>query len=145
METAEMGRVTCKVRVENAIDTAEVRMGKRAPAAVRSIEIPDALVDTGATTLALPASLVRQLGLDGPTAVKRSRNTTGEYQARMFGPARLWIEDRDMVLDVLEVADGCPPLVGQIPLEFMQMVVDMANHRVVKSPANGGEWVLDMF
>jgi hypothetical protein len=57
----------------------------------------------------------------------------------------LWIEDRDMVLDVLEVADGCPALVGQIPLEFMQMVVDMANHRVTKSPANGGEWVLDMF
>ena len=145
METVEMGRVTCKIRVENAIDTARVRMGEIPATAVRSVELPDALVDTGATTLALPATLVQRLGLDGPTAVKRSRNPTGEHQARMFGPARLWIEDRDMVLDVLEVADGCPALVGQIPLEFMQMVVDMANHRVTKSTTNGGEWVLDMF
>ena len=145
METVDMGRVTCKVRVENAVDGARAHLGEIPATAVRSVEIPDALVDTGATTLALPAPLLRRLGLDTPTATKRSRNTTGEYQAKLYGPARLWIEDRDMVLDVLEVADGCPVLVGQIPLEYMQMVVDMANHRVTKSTANGGEWVLDMF
>jgi hypothetical protein len=52
METVEMGRVTCKIRVENAIDTARVRMGEISATAVRSVELSDALVDTGATTLA---------------------------------------------------------------------------------------------
>jgi hypothetical protein len=50
-----------------------------------------------------------------------------------------------MTLDVMEVAEECPVLVGQIPLEYMQLVIDMANHKVEKSPANNGEWVLDMF
>jgi hypothetical protein len=43
-----------------------------------------------------------------------------------------------------ELAEGGPPLLGQLALECMQMVVDPADHRVTKSPANGGEWILDM-
>jgi len=140
-----MGRVTCKAKVENAIDAAEVRQGKRKPTDVRTVEINDALVDTGASTLALPTSLLRQLGLDTPTSTKRSRNTTGEYVAKLYGPVRLWIDDRDITLDALEVEDGCPVLIGQIPLEHMQYVVDMTSHRLVPSSANGGEWILDMY
>ena len=45
----------------------------------------------------------------------------------------------------MEVADDCPVLIGQLPLEHLQLVVDMTNHRIVPSPANGGEWILDMF
>ena len=89
--------------------------------------------------------MLRQLGLDIPVTTKRSRNTTGEYMVRLFGPVRLWIGDRDITLDAMEVADGCPVLIGQIPLEHLQLVVDMANHRLEKSPANGGEWILDMY
>lgn len=95
--------------------------------------------------MALPTSMLRQLGLDIPVTTKRSRNTTGEYMVRLFGPVRLWIGDRDITLDAMEVADGCPVLIGQIPLEHLQLVVDMANHRLEKSPANGGEWILDMY
>ncbi len=145
METADVGRVTCKVRVENIDDQLRAGRGEIPATAVRTLVIEDALVDTGASTLALPKAMLRQLGLDVPSTTKRSRNTTGEYVAKLYGPLRLWIEDRDMTLDALEVEDGCPALIGQIPLEHMQMVVDMANHGVTKSPANGGEWVLDMF
>lgn len=143
--TSFMGRVTCEARVENAIDAVQAQQGKIAPSEVRAVTITDALVDTGATTLGLPAAMLRQLGLDKPVSSKRSRNTTGEYEVKMYGPVRLWILGRDIALDAMEVADGCPVLIGQIPLEHMQLVVDMANHRIAKSPANGGEWILDMF
>lgn len=145
LKEAFVGRVTCEAKVENAIDSARARAGEIAADAVRTIRINDALIDTGASTLALPTSMLRQLGLDIPVTTKRSRNTTGEYEAKLYGPARLWIGDRDMTLDVLEVDDGCPVLIGQLPLEHMQLIVDMANHRLAKSPANGGEWILDMF
>lgn len=145
VKEAIMGRVTVEARVENAIDSARARAGEISPEQVRSVVVTDALVDTGASTLALPASMLRQLGLDIPVTTKRSRNTTGEYVVRLFGPVRLWIGDRDMTLDAMEVDDGCPVLIGQIPLEHLQLVVDMANHRLEKSPANGGEWILDMF
>ncbi len=58
---------------------------------------------------------------------------------------RLTIHGRDITLDATEVDDGCPVLIGQIPLEHLQLVVDMANHRLEKSLANGGEWIMDMF
>lgn len=145
VRTNYMGRVTCEAKVENAVDAALARQGKVDAAGVRTVSISDALIDTGASTLALPTSILRQLGLETPTSTRRSRNTTGTYEVKMYGPVRLWIGDRDITLDAMEVDDGCPVLIGQIPLEHLQLVVDMANHRLVPSPANGGEWILDMF
>lgn len=140
-----VGRVTCEAKVESTADLLRVRAGEMTPDKVRTLIINDALVDTGASTLGLPTSLLRQLGLDTPTSSRRSRNTTGEYRVNVFGPVRLTVLGRDITLDALEVADGCPVLIGQIPLEHLQLVVDMANHRLAHSPANGGEWVMDLF
>ena len=140
-----MGRVTCKAKIENALDSAQARMGQLSVEKVLTITIEDALVDTGASTLALPAKMLRQLGLDIPSSTRRSRNTTGSYEVKSYGPVRLTIFDRYITLDAMEVADECPVLIGQIPLEHLQLVVDMVNHRVEKSPANGGEWVLDAY
>lgn len=140
-----MGRVTCKVKIENTEDLILVRRGDLSPDKVRTIEIEDALIDTGASTLGLPGKMLRQLGLDKVVSTRRTRNTTGSYEVRVFGPVRLTIFDRDITLDAMEVADECPVLIGQIPLEHLQLVVDMTTHRVEKSPANGGEWILEAY
>ena len=122
-----------------------MRRGELASDQVRTIHITDALVDTGASTLGLPASMLRQLGLNAPITTKHTRNTTGAYEVKIYGPVRLWIFERDMVLDAMEVADGCPALIGQLPLEHMQLVSGHGESPLEKSPANGGEWILDMF
>lgn len=145
VRTHYTGRVTCEATVENAIDAARARMGEIPASDVRTVPIADALIDTGASTLALPTSMLRQLGLDTPVSTRRSRNTTGVYEAKLYGPVRLTVLGRDITLDALEVEDGCPVLIGRIPLEHLQLVVDMTNHRLAHSPANGGEWILDMF
>lgn len=145
LKEAFAGRVTCEAKVENNDDLVRVRLGQLAPDQVRTVIVADALVDTGASTLGLPRSMLRQLGLDTVVSTRRSRNTTGVYEVKMYGAVRLTIFDRDILLDAMEVDDGCPVLIGQIPLEHLQLVVDMANHRLAKSPANGGEWILDMF
>src|SRR5437899_637651 len=98
----EMGRVTCEAKVESTEDLIRVRRGELSPDQVRSVTITDALIDTGASTLALPTSMLRQLGLDTPVSTKRSRNTTGVYEAKLYGPVRLIILGRDITLDVLE-------------------------------------------
>jgi len=140
-----MGRVTCKAKVENAIDAAEALQGKRTSSEVRTVVVEDALVDTEASTLALPTSMLRQLGFHTPSSTRRSRNTTVSYIAKLYGPVRLWIDDRYITLDALEVDDGCPVLIRQIPLEHLQYVVDITNHRLGPSSANGGEWIFDMY
>ncbi len=140
-----MGRVTCEATVENALDAALARMGKQPVSTIRSVVIKNALVDTGASTLGLPASMLRQLGFDKPSSTRPARNTTGSYTVKLYGPVRLTIFDRDITLDAMEVDDTCPVLIGQIPLEHLQLVVNMADHRLDKSPENGGEWILDAY
>ena len=49
--------------IENLEDLWAVRRGLLAPDAARRVVVRDALVDTGATLLSLPTSLIRQLGL----------------------------------------------------------------------------------
>ena len=62
METT-MGRVLTQVTIENLGDLIEVERGSRSDDQVRRVIVDDALVDTGATTLALPTRTVHQLGL----------------------------------------------------------------------------------
>ena len=64
---------------------------------------------------------------------------------RVFGIARLTVQGRDCPVDVTEIPDGCPVLIGQIPLEAMDFVVDMRTHSLVGNPAHGGEHVIELF
>jgi hypothetical protein len=57
-----MGKVMTKIRLTNSVDLGNVEAGVLALEAVRSLEL-QALVDTGATTLAIPADAVAALGL----------------------------------------------------------------------------------
>lgn len=138
-------RVTCEAKVENIVDLLRARRGEIPESSVRSIIIKSAFVDTGASMLSLPASMIRQLGFDQPTSTRPSRNTTGSYIVKQYGPVRLTIFDRDIRLDAMEVDDNCPVLIGQIPLEHLQLVVNTVDHRLDKSPEYGGEWILDAY
>jgi hypothetical protein len=54
------------------------------------------------------------------------------------------VQDRDRVIEVAELPDGCPPLIGQIPLEMLDFVVDLKNRRLIGNPDQGGENMIDM-
>lgn len=55
------------------------------------------------------------------------------------------IQGRDCPCDVVEVPDDCPVLVGQVPLELMDFVVDPVNQRLIGNPAHGGEQIVDLY
>jgi hypothetical protein len=63
MENATMGRVLVEAVVENLQDIWDERRGMLPPEKVRRVTIADALVDTEATTLALPKRHINELGL----------------------------------------------------------------------------------
>ena len=139
-----MGRVLVTARVENVGDLLAVDEGRLALADIRAIEVPDALVDTGATGLSMPATLMAGLGLKYLRS-RMARTSAGEMSVRIFGTARLTIQGRDCPVDITELPDGCPVLIGQIPLEAMDFVVDMGKHALVGNPAHGGEHVIELY
>ena len=143
METATMGRVLTQATIENLEDLWEVRKGRRAPDEVRRVIVENALVDTGATSLSLPSKLIQQLGLQ-KRYEKQALSSSGEVTVNVYDAVRLTIQGRDVTVDPSEVPDDVPVLIGQIPLEFLDLVVDPRNRRLIGNPDHGGEHVLEI-
>lgn len=144
METAVMGRVLTEVTVENLKDLWELEKDVIANDKVRRIHVTDALVDTGATTLALPSRYIQELGLTR-RGEKRSTSSRGTAMIKIYEAVRLTILGREMTIDPVEVPDDCPVLIGQIPLEMLDLVVDLQARRLTGNPAHGGEHTLEMY
>lgn len=145
METATMGRVLTEAVIENLKDLWAIEQGLRTPDQARRVLVPDALVHTGATLLSLPMSLVRQLGL-AQTAMKRVINSSGGLtQAGLYEAVWLTIQGRSCTMEVLEVPDGVPVLIGQLPLEHLDLVVDLRSRQLIGNPAHGGEHMYELY
>ena len=139
-----MGRVTVAATVENLADLFAVDAGTLASADVRRIELHEALVDTGASGFSLPAKVIADLGLKF-LRMRKTQTAAGPHEARLFGTARLTIQGREFPTDVIEVPDSCPALIGQIPLEAMDWVIDMPSRKLIGNPAHGGEHVMEIY
>ena len=144
METLEMGRVTTAATVENIGDVWNANQGSIRPDEVRKIEIADALVDTGATLVSLPTRMIRQLGLS-PVVSKRIVSSKGLTESTMYSAVRLTIMGRSCTMDVMEVPDEVPPLIGQIPLEHLDFVIDPREQKLIGNPRHGGEHIYEMY
>ena len=139
-----MGRVLTHATVENLGDLFEVDRGRRSPDEVRRVVDEEALVDTGATTLALPTRLISRLGLN-KIYEKQARSTQGVGPVCVFEAVRLTIMERFCTVDVLEVPDDVPVLIGQVLLEMLDLVVDLQGRRLIGNPAHQGEHVLELY
>jgi predicted aspartyl protease len=139
-----MGKVIVTAKVENAWDLFNAKEGLIPADQVRAIEVTDALVDTGATTLSLPKRFIQQLGLK-PVRTRKARTSAGPVTLQMYGMVRLTIQDRDWSGDVVEIPDDCPVLVGQLPLEGLDFVVDPVGQRLIGNPEHGGEHIIELY
>ena len=144
METTLMGKVVVSAKIENLEDLFDAEKGLITPDTVRSVEVHDALVDTGATGLLLPRSMVASLGLR-PLRVRQARGLGETLPMPMFRAVRLTIQGRDCAIDVGEIGDEFPVLIGQAPLELLDWVVDLRGQRLIGNPEHGGEHVMEVF
>ncbi len=139
----DMGRVVVPAVVENVNDRTRAERGELAPEQVRRVTV-DALVDTGATFLCLPESLVQQLGLEFDRT-RQTRTFSGVAAMSIYGGARIEIEGRACRVEVMALPEGRQCLLGQIPLETLDWWVDTANRRLVGNPEHGGQWMAEVF
>ncbi len=139
-----MGRVLTEAVIENTEDLWAVKRGLLPGDRARRITVPDALVDTGATLLSLPTRIIRQLGLT-KTGCKRVTSSAGLTEAAMYDAVRLTIQGRSCTMDVMEVPDDVPVLIGQIPLEHLDLVIDTRSRTLIGNPAHGGEHTYELY
>ena len=48
-------------------------------------------------------------------------------------------------MDVLEVPDGTPVLIGQLPLEHLDFVEDPRSRSLIGNPEHGGEPIYELY
>src|SRR5579862_3271053 len=144
METATMGRVMTEATIENLKDLWDVQRGRMPDDQARRVSVTDALVDTGATLLSMPTKLIRQLGLE-KTGSKRVTSSIGIAEAAVYEAVRLTIQGRTCTMDVMEVPDSVPVLIGQLPLEHLDLVVDLRSRTLIGNPAHGGEHMYELY
>ena len=99
----------------------------------QTVEV-EAVVDTGATMLVLPRTIVRKLRLrkSGEVGV---RYANGRVETKtIYGIVTTEIRGRSGHFDVLAEENGTQALVGQMVLEQLDLVVDPKKRRVVPNP-----------
>ncbi len=131
---ARMGKVIIKIKLTNLFDlgAAHRKLSKAKP---RSLEV-EALVDTGATRLYLKPSVIRALGLEKVDTVI-SQTTNGPKKRMVYEPVRLEVQGRYGNFDVVDIGENVPNLLGQIPLEYLDFVVDSKNRKLIPNPEHG--------
>ena len=139
-----MGKVVVSARIENLADLVRSDAGGISSDEIRALEVEDALVDTGATMLSLPRRHIGTLGLKRHRS-RTARTTAGTLSFGIYEPVRLTVQDRDCVIEVCEIPDDCPPLIGQVALEMLDFIVDPCGQKLVGNPEHGGQHMIELF
>ena len=121
-----MGRINATVRIKNLFEP-------------DSSITCDALVDTGAANMVLPATWKDRLGrLTAIRTVACETATQEQIQAEICGPVEIRIEGFEPVFSEVLFIDMQPnegqyqPLIGYIVLEQSQAAVDMPGQRLLR-------------
>jgi clan AA aspartic protease len=137
----QMGKVFTNITIINNADQILAEAGFLAEDQVRSVMLENVLVDTGATTLCLPADVIASLGLrvlkevDVVTAM-------GIGTTRVFQDAKINVGGREGTFECLELPGGKNPLLGVIPLEALGLELDLKNQQLKVLPISPTETYL---
>lgn len=99
----------------------------------RQYRAVEAMVDTGATYVSLPASLLRDIGV-----MPHERRTfvlaDGSRIELDVGWAWVRLEEREAPTLVIFGAEGASPLLGAVALETFGLAVDPVGRRLIRVP-----------
>ena len=125
------------IHVANQADLVAAEFGIIKPEEVRQVTIKDAIVNTGATRLSLPQSIVDSLGLT-PTDTTLVHTTNGVVTRTLYSPVQFTVLDRKGIIEVSSVPDSVPALVGHMVMELVDLDVSVTEG-LIHNPAHGGE------
>jgi len=136
-----MGKVFTTLTIVNRADQILAEAGVIPEEKIRSITLSNVLVDTGATTLCLPADAIAKLGLKILKEVDVA-TAMGIGKARIFQDAKVSMFEREGTFECLELPGGGDALLGVIPLESLGLEIDIQNQTLKPLPISPTETYL---
>ena len=129
----KMGKVRTIIKLTNFVDKKNAENNLIPVQNVRTIEI-EMLADTGATMLVIGEDIAKKLGIEKESEIwikladdSIQRHYKGKGILVEFG-------ERDCVTDCVILEKGVEPILGQIPLEEMDLLVDCKNQKLIPNP-----------
>ncbi|MUG95579.1 aspartyl protease [Scytonema sp. UIC 10036] len=143
LQDKQMGQVIVTLTVTNRIDRVLAERGFIPNEEVRSYVLNDVIVDTRATLLCLPATIISQLGLvsGGEANVE---TTAGVQKGRIFRDVELCVENRQGTFDCLELTEVPYALLGVTPMEILGLEPDLKNRKLRMLPMNSEQTYLSI-
>ena len=132
---------TTQIKLTNLKDIILAEAGIIKPDEIRQLTVENAIVDTGATRLSLPKLLIEQLGL-GPIGNTQARTTNGIVSRTIYSTVQFTVLARDGTMQVTELPEDVPVLVGHIVLEMLDLCLDIRKG-LIHNPEHDGEWTED--
>ena len=132
-------RHTTEIKLANLSDLFLVQAGVMDAEDVRRLTVADVLVDTGATRLCLPISLIEHLGLT-PVGRRTARTANGIVARTIYSEVEYTLLERSGTIRVTDLPEGSPILIGHMVLEDLDLCVDMRKG-LIYNPAHGDDWI----
>ena len=124
-----MGNVFAELILKNGSDLVRLNDGHISDKDVRSVTVR-ALVDTGAVSLVINEDICQQLGLSIEEERSASLAGGGKINCKITEPLRIYWKDRNATCQAVVLPEG-ETLLGVIPLEFMDLIVDPLAEQLV--------------
>jgi clan AA aspartic protease len=93
-----------------------------------------ALVDSGATMLAVPEFVKNQLDLRQIRKIEAELADGSSSVYEVVGPIEVRFENRSTTVEALVVPDSTKVLLGAIPMEGMDVLIDPKRERLIVNP-----------
>ena len=130
---ADVAEVKVSVELENFGDRLLVMRGAISEAEVRSERV-EILADTGSTLMMLPQDLVERLGLIELRKGVVTYADERKEERPIAGVVTVRVGDRAAQVECVVGPPNSEPLLGQIPIESLDLLVDCARHQLVPRP-----------
>jgi clan AA aspartic protease len=128
-----MGHVYADIVLLNTFDVGMARRGLLPNENVRKMEV-NAMVDSGAMTLTINEKIAEQLGLEVKKQVDVTLADGSHRKCDYVGPVDIHFENRFAGCHALVVPGADEILLGVIPLEEMDVMIDPVSQKLVVHP-----------
>ena len=129
-----MGLTYADITLANATDVDLAQTGRVPKESVRKIEVK-ALVDSGAYLLTIDESIKTQLGLNVKELREVELADGSRVECEIVSPVDLYFKNRATTCRALVLPGATEVLLGAIPLEDLDVLIDPKSQQLIVHPA----------
>ena len=128
-----MGHVYADITLLNSVDVVLAKRGDLPKENIRKMEV-NAMVDSGAMTLTITEEIAEQLGLEVQDRTEVTLADGSFRKCDFVGPVDVRFENRLISCNALVLPGADEILLGVIPLEGMDVLIDPVSQKLIVHP-----------